>query len=199
MYSGTGTTFAYPIGDIVTASGTASAVTATTSTPPMINYATNNTNGNSAGINGNTNYNSSNNPGFQTYVQIPTRTNIRIWSGFTNQTRATIGGSNNPAGDIAAFRYDTATDGTTWRCVTKNNSTINVQDSGVTVGTAGVKLEIILSSGNVAFKIDGVEVCNNTANLPRANQMLRYVNSITNLSASSRSLRVGWVYIDSDF
>jgi len=199
MYSGTGTTFAYPTGDIVTASGTASAVTATTSAPPMINYATNNTNGNIAGINGNTNYNSSNNPGFQTYIQLPNTSNVRIWSGFTNQTRATIGGSNNPAGDIAAFRYDTATDGTTWRCVTKNNSTINVQNSGVTVGTAGVKLEIILSSGNVAFKIDGVEVCNNTANLPRANQMLRYVNSITNLSASSRSLRVGWVYIDSDF
>jgi len=199
IYPGSGTTFPYPQGDIVTPGGTATASAASTTQPPMINYATNNTNGNVAGINGNTNYNSSASPSFQTYIQFPVApATMRVWAGLTNQTRATMGASNNPAGDFAAFRYDTATDGTTWRCVTKDNGTINAQNSGVTVTTAGVDMEIIISSGNVAFKINGVEVCNNVANLPRANQMMRYSVSMTNLVGSSHNFRIGWVYVDSD-
>ncbi|MEI6237305.1 MAG: hypothetical protein WCP03_01750, partial [Candidatus Saccharibacteria bacterium] len=200
---GVATTFT-AIGDIATAAGaggSATAIAGTNTEPTMINFATANANGNYYGISGNTNYNSSLNPSFQTYVQLPATTTERAWAGITSATHAVMAAANNPAGNFAAFRYDTATDGTTWRCVVKNGTTITpnpTNNTGVTATTAGVDLEIVLSGTNAAFKINGVEVCNLSANLPAANTNLRYVNSISNLAVGVRNMRIGWIYLDAD-
>jgi hypothetical protein len=202
MYPGSGTAFSAS-GDIQTYGVIPTAIAATTTEPGSLNYATTNANNNSNGVNGNANYNRSGSPSFQTYIQMPVvPATMRTWIGLTNQTRATMSASNNPAGDFAMFRYDTATDGTTWRCVVKDGTTITpspLNDTGFAANTTtGLDMEIILSATNAAFKINGNEVCNLTVNLPRANNMMRYSMSITNLSGAIHNIRVAWIYVDSD-
>ena len=49
-------------------------------------------------VSGNTNYNTSNNIVYQSYVAIPVNTVVRVWVGTSNQTAATMSASANPAG-----------------------------------------------------------------------------------------------------
>ncbi len=200
-YQGSGTAFAGQ-GDISTqTASTLTAIAATTAEPAAINQATSGTNGNVTSISGNLNYSSSNTPMFQTYAQVLSTASERIWIGMTNQTSATMGASANPAGNYAAFRYDTSVAGeTTWKCITKNNATQTISDSGITVSAAaGYKFEISETSTHVIFKINNVIVCDNTTNLPTANTMMRYSIGLTNLAASTHSLRVAWIFLDTDF
>jgi hypothetical protein len=195
--NGTANTFSV-MGDNFTnaGTGTATATAATTSQPATINYATANALNNIAGISGNTNYNSSGKIGYQTYISLPATATMRVWAGVTNQTAATMAGSANPAGTYAAFRYDTGAGDTTWRCITRDGTTQNNQNSGINISTSGFKLEIVISSGSVEFMVNGVTVCTNTTNLPTANTLLRASNTITNLVNGVDNLRIGWVYVE---
>jgi hypothetical protein len=200
-YQGSGTIFAGQ-GDIITAAAnTTTGIGATTAEPATVSYATSNANNNLTSVSGNLNYSSSNTPSYQTYVQLTSIVTERVWIGITNQSSATMGTSSNPAGNYAAFRYDTSVAGeTTWKCVTKDNAIQTISDSAVTVSNAaGVKFEIIETSTDVVFKINGLVVCDNTTNLPTAGTMLRYSNSVTNLVNASHSMKIAWFYLDTDF
>jgi hypothetical protein len=188
------------LGDIVAFAGTNTAIAANTAEPVTINYATTNANGNVGGPYGTaTTYNRSSNPTYQTYVQVTSTASERVWVGMTNQTAATMGASANPAGNYAAFRYDTSVAGeTTWKCITRDGTTQTINNSGVTVTTTGIRMEIIIGASSVVFKIDGTVVCTNTTNLPAAATMMRFSNSITNLSAATHSLRIAWIYVETD-
>lgn len=196
-YPGSGTTFNL-LGDIATAGTAGTAVAATTTEPGMLNYATTATINTVNHVSGNTNYNTSNNIVYQSYVAIPVNTVVRVWVGTSNQTAATMSASANPAGYYAAFRYDTVAGDVNYQCITKNNVAQNIIDSGIAPGTVGHKLEIIESLTEVVFRIDGVRVCRSTTNLPAANTMMRYTNTVTTLEAIIKNLRVGWIYIESN-
>lgn len=178
--------------------GTKTAIATTTTEPAQLDFATTSTNGNVTDIFGNTNYVVSNNPDFQTYVALTATTNIRLWMGLTDQTAATMAASANPVGNYAAFRYDTSASDTTYKCVTKNGTTQTVTNSGTTVSTAGHKFEVIISGSQAEFKIDGVDVCTNTATLPASTSLMRYTDSATTLTAAVAHFRVAWAYIESD-
>jgi hypothetical protein len=165
----------------------------------MLDYGTAASTNSASSIEGNLNYNTSSNPTYQTYMALTNTANARVWAGLTNQTAATMAASDNPAGNYAAFRYSTAAGDTTYKCITKDGTTQTIADSGVAPGTGGHKFEILhLASGQTTFKIDGGWACANTTHLPASSTMTRYVNTITTLTNAVRSIRVGWVYVESD-
>jgi|GEM_PF-3589862 len=199
-YPGSGT--AYQVsGDVATISATTNtAVAATTAEPAMLDHATSTTSATVASVSGNANYLlGGRNVLYQSYVSVPTLTTVRVWAGMTNQTAATMAASANPAGRYAAFRFDTSASDTTWKCITKDNTTQNVLNSGVTVTANGFKLEIQeTGTTDIIFRINGARVCTSSVNLPGAGTLARYVNSATTLTTAARSIRTGWIYIESD-
>jgi hypothetical protein len=199
MASGTATSITADGGDIATVVGTGSASAATTTNSPAVNYATNNAVNSDSGISGNLNYNSSANAGLQANVRLVSTASTRNWIGFTNQTLATMNGGSNPVGNYAAFRYDTSVSGeTTWKCVTKNGTTQLVNDSGITVGTTFIKMDILINATSVVFKINGSVVCTNTSSLPTGSTMMRHVISRRNLVVGIQSMQVAWLFLESD-
>ncbi|MEK7603225.1 MAG: hypothetical protein AAB459_03210, partial [Patescibacteria group bacterium] len=196
MYPGTGTVFSLT-GDVSTAGTAPTSIVATATEPAKLNYATGATSGNVNHHSGNPNYSTTSAISYQSYISLPATTTVRHWAGITNQTAATMAGSANPAGRYAAFRYDTGAGDANWKCVTKDNVTQNVVDSGIAIATTGFRLEIILTTAIATFKINGVEVCNTAANLPGAGVLFRYTNTVTTLAAVARNMRVAWVNIES--
>jgi hypothetical protein len=175
-------------------------IAATTSAPTMLDYATATSTNNYDNLYGQPNYNSSANPDFQAYLKLTATTNIRIWSGLTSDGGGTMEGSANPAGNYAAFRYDTSASDTDYECITKDGTTQTITSSGIAPGTTGHKLEVILTLGstNAQFLIDGAIVCNNTTHLPAASTMMRYDNEVTTLTAAAAHMQLGWVYVESN-
>jgi hypothetical protein len=189
------------MGDVATVVATTNtAVLATATDPSLLTHATSTVSANVASVSGNTNYVlGGRNVLYQSYVTVPTLTTVRVWAGMTNQTPAIMGAAANPAGRYAAFRFDTSVPDTTWKCITKDNTTQNVLDSGVTVTANGVQLEVLeTGTGDIIFSIDGARVCTSSANLPGANTVARYSNTVTTLTTAARSIRIGWIYIESD-
>lgn len=195
MYPGSGTTFSL-LGDVSTAGTAPTAIAATATEPASLNFATGAVAGNVNHHSGNTNYSTTSDISYQTYISLPATTTVRVWAGVTNQTAATMSGSANPAGRYAAFRYDTGAGDANWKCVTKDNVTQNVVDSGIAIATTGFRLEVILTTASATFKINGVEVCTTANNLPGAGVLFRYTNSVTTLAAVARNIRVSWVNIE---
>lgn len=178
--------------------GTKTAIATTTTEPAQLDYATTASNGNYTNIFGNTNYNSSSNPDFQTYVALTATTNTRLWLGLTDQASSTMAAAANPAGSYASFRYDTSAGDTNYKCVAKAGTTQTIVDSGTAANTTGHKFEVILTSTQAEFKIDGNDVCNITTNIPAANALMRYNDSVTTLVSAVAHIRIAWAYIESD-
>lgn len=94
----------------------------------------------------------------------------------TNNVRSVVGLSSNgnpvsgadPAGHHAYFRYDTSVPDGTIKAVTKDGTTINVQDTGVTPTPLARQLLAIrrVQGVGVIFSVDDVPKRTNTANLP---------------------------------
>ncbi len=125
---------------------------------------------------------------------------VRWWPlGITDQTLATMAAGDNPAGNYAAFRATQGTD-TNYQCITKDNTTQSIGDSGVAVDTVQHLFEIIFNDSvpNVVFRIDGNIVSTRTANLPTANTNVRWFVGGQNATAVSRLLRMSWLYVFSD-
>lgn len=196
MYPGTGTVF-HLVGDVSTAGTAPTSIVATATEPAALNFATGAVSGNVNHHSGNTNYSSTSAISYQSYISLPATTTVRHWAGITNQTAATMAASANPAGRYAAFRYDTGAGDANWKCVTQDNVTQNVIDSGVAIATTGFRLEIILTTVTATFKINGAEVCSTANNLPGAAILMRYTNTVTTLAAGVRNMRVSWVNIES--
>ncbi len=108
--------------------------------------------------------------------------------------------SANPAGNYAAFRYDTSASDTSYQCITKDGTTQTITSSGIAPGTTGHKLEVIvaLAATKVEFKIDGAVVCDNATHLPAASTLMRYDTTITTLTTAIAHLQFAWTYIESD-
>lgn len=170
---------------------------------PEVYFDTGAVNGNQAGHSGLTNYDFTTGSRYVyqalvNFNNVGGTTSTRVWSGLTDQTLATMAGSATPAGDYAAFRYDTGAGDATYKCVTNNNTTPTVADSGVTPTNAQKKLEILIQNGSRAvFKIDGQTVCTVATTLP-GTVTTRVVNSVTTLTNAIRGMSVGWVYVEGD-
>jgi hypothetical protein len=195
-------------GDVFTETGTVSSTVGSASAPPSVDYLTGASNGDAAGIAGNLNYGFGANSRFlfQANVRLDssTPTSRRFWSGLTNQSQATMAASATPAGHYAAFRVDTGAGDTNIQCVTNNNTTPTVVDSGISaLPGSDRRYEISVVAGNHAlFKIDGQVVCGAngiSTTLPGTSVAYRTVTSLTTLTTATRQMFIGWVYVESTF
>jgi len=175
---------------------------ASTTYPSVINIATSGTSGNTAYLAGNASqYSSSNTPDFQTLVRTTnTITNLTIWAGLSSGTDA-LGGTSNPTQYMAAFRFDTSDSDTKWECVYNNDGTATAVASSTTVTANTIyKLEVIIGSSTLDFKINGAQACGGPISFTMtANELLGYEDSVTESTTTAESVSLGWVYIDSAF
>jgi len=186
------------LGDSATVTGTPSAIQADASEPLLLNCASGAVSGNEAGISGGSIYRSGQNRRilFQAYVKFQETTFLRAWIGLGNQVLATQVGADDPAGRYAGFQFSTPRADTNWKCVTKDNVTQNLQDSGVAFSTTGTLFEIYFDDPNnqILFYINGVLVKTLTANLP-GDVNLAYVIAVETQEAVAKNIRVAWVNI----
>lgn len=202
------------VGDVDSgdAPGGFAGVAATSTTPDAGQFKTTSTSGTQADIFGNANYVMGRNVSFQTYNKISATANARLWISLSDQTVATMGASDNPAGNYAGFWYcnDASTacqkngssfDATTFWCVSKDNSTQTLTDSSVTVDTNWHRFQITFndSTPNAVFSIDGSAVCTLTTHLPASGALMLRNLSYRTLSATQISLFDAWDATFSDF
>ena len=199
--TGTGTTVYGDANSAVTCSA-ASNVGASSTLPSYWQCATNTTNGNVAILSGDLSEVVGRHLRYQTYRQFSSAVTRRDWFGFTDQTGATMGASADPAGNRAAFGFDTGLTETTVKCSTKDNATETRNDSSIAVDTSFHYFEIVEDPGvNFKFYIDGTLVCTNTTNLPTSGTPLRVTNTTTCLTCTPTAvnLKNAWHYAQSDF
>lgn len=124
-------------------------------------------------------------------------TNVRFWLGMFS---ATPMASATPAVHAAAFRYDTAADGTVfWRIVTIDGTTTNAQvtTTAIAINTT-YRLRIVwaVGVGTVRFFINGVLVGSSTTNLPTTSTLLGHVEQARNITvAGNKVIRIGGIWV----
>jgi hypothetical protein len=131
-------------------------------------------------------------PEFGTLIAIPTITSQRSWIGLFSGDPS---GSATPSVHLAAFRYDTGADGTAfWRCVTAAGTatqTVTTTTVAVTAGTAyRLRIEVNAIATSIKFYINDILVGTHTTNLPTTTTSLAARESITTLSAASRTMDI---------
>jgi hypothetical protein len=197
---GSTTTFS-TIGDVNTTSGSSVADIVNATLGPAIGIFVNSNNVVS-GASGNANYRTGRNIAFLMIAGPGGRiTDERWWFGLTDQTLATQGASANPAGNYAAFRYDTTVPDTSWQCITKDGTTQTIVSSGIAPIINGpVEFGIIFNDTipNVTFYINGALVATITTHLPSASTNLRYCASSECFTSGSSALTLEQVFIVSD-
>lgn len=116
---------------------------------------------------------------FSCQARLAQTTAIRVWIGLCSSTHANMNSDDPVATSLAAFRYSTDAGDTTWRCCTKDGTTLMNVDSGIAIGTTIKNFQIAFSAdGNtITFLINSVIVATITTNLPSV----------------SADLRTGWV------
>lgn len=180
-------------GETFTAVGTASDIPGSTSTAPARQLATSTTNGNVASTSSNLNYLTGKHLIAESRFKLSATSKRRDWLVFTDQTAATMGGSDNPAGNYVGLWYcnDAAStncqkagvdfDATTFWCVSKDGTTQSLADSSVSTITSLHLMTIVEDTVTPAYDIfiDGSSVCHITTHLPTATTVTRYVESTT--------------------
>jgi hypothetical protein len=168
-------------------------------TGPFIQYDTSTTINSDAGWNGSTNgIRTDWSPVMTAYIATDSAiTDVRFWIGMFSGDPM---GSADPALHLAAFRYDTAADGTAfWRTATKDGTTINVTTTTIAIATGtAYNLRIdARDSSSIKFYIDGVLAATHTTNLPTSSTDLDAYAELRNLTAASKFINLNKVHVSS--
>lgn len=189
-------------GDVLVIAGSVVAEAATAAAGPSVGIFASATN-QVTGLSGNANYRTGRNIIFWGLCGAAGKiTDERWWFGVTDQTLATQGASANPAGNYAAFRFDTTASDTVWQCITKDGTAQNIQSSGVApIINTPQTFAIIFndSTPNVQFYINGALVATSTSHLPSVSTNLRFV--FTNecfVSTTNNGLTFEQIFMASD-
>lgn len=125
-------------------------------------------------------------------VNLQEITTVRYWGGFRDTSPD---GSDDPAVNLAMFRFSTNATDTNWQCVSNDaaaGGTITDSTIAVSAGQFYV-LEIIFDDTvpNIVFKIDGTTRCTHTTNLPTdgTNMLLSPIEAET-LTTAARNFRL---------
>jgi hypothetical protein len=121
----------------------------------------------------------------------PDVTNLRYWIGMFS---AAPDASATPAVTYAAFRYDTAADGTAfWRCASDNGSgTPEVTTTAVAVAVdTAYTFRIHCDGSDVLFYLDGTLVATHSTTIPAATTLMGHRAVVTALAAAVKSLKFG--------
>jgi hypothetical protein len=119
--------------------------------------------------------------------------NCRIWVGMGS---ASITGSATPTAHMAAFRYDTAADGTAfWRCVSNSGGagTHEVSTTSVAVtSNTRYRFRIVCTTTTIKFYINDALVATHSTSVPSGSTGMAWFCSVTNLLAgTARKIRFG--------
>jgi len=136
-----------------------------------------------------------------TAFEFSTRLITETLSSASDEYRFEVGfgdnwGSSTWPTDSVVFRYDRATDGANWQCITRAGGSEAKTDSGVAVnaGTAGamqtLTIEINDSGSSVSFLIGESVVATHTSRIPSSGGSLGYGAAILK-SAGTTEVRVG--------
>lgn len=183
------------MGESATATGTPTAAAAPDANDGVMeNIATGALNQDDCGITGDLYWRVGRNVWFSAAVMTVEAGAKITWIGLTDQTLATQVDSDNPAGNYAMFRASTVAGDTVWKAITKDNATQTITATGVATNSSTKIFEIIDNGASWLFKIDGVNVATNSANLPTAGTNLRYVIGEETQEALAKNIRIGWVF-----
>jgi len=138
-------------------------------------------------------------------------TGSRIFVGLTNQTMANSVASDNPAGHFVGFfrrHVGTGTQDTTWQLATKNNSSLNLLDTGCTFNADTVYDFFLFcppapNNSIIFWRVDNVITGESFEGsvatfLPDTNIWLRGGFQLQTINAVARNIRMQRVYIESD-
>jgi hypothetical protein len=213
------TTSVNAFGNTVTSAGTLSHPTATETYGWMTNFATAGTANSTAGTgnNGTLWFRGSTSGGangffYNARLAYPDSsygagaTGARTFAGLTNQTMATMVGSDNPAGHYAGFQYSTNRGDTNWQFVTKDNTTQNATDTGLVFSAQKVYDVFIFCKPqctSISWRIDNVTdgttaEGSTSSNLPGTTTAMRAGFQLSTLTTTARNIRMQRVYIEAD-
>jgi len=136
------------------------------------------------------------NPSTAIYAHPDTTADVRLWVGFTSGDPIA---SATPSLRIAAFRYDSAVDGTAfWRCVTADGTTTQqVTVTTVPVATSNPPvLRVDLTATEAKFYADNVLMATHATVVPSSSIALGVAARLTTLVAVAKNLyfnRIGLV------
>lgn len=130
-------------------------------------------------------------------VELPQITDIRAFVGFTDQTLATMNGSDNPAGNYVGMQFSSARGDTNWQFVYKDGTTQTVVDSGTPPGTdpKAIRIRVLNSAPEIEWTIlsytgqASVAPATVTTGLPAGTTQVRVVAGLRNLVASTKSIK----------
>lgn len=198
------TTTPQAVGDVCTNTGSSGTISQAATTVTGYGIGTfQNSVSSPNGWAGNTIYNVGRNISFFWQGFSTRLTTQRFWVGMTDQTLATMGVSDNPAGNYAAFRYSSTGSDTVWQCITKDNTTQTIVSSGVApVLNTTQTLAIVFNDSipNVVFYINGAVVATITTHLPTSGTNLRYVSAQAwTVNSTNSELFLSHIRISSDF
>jgi hypothetical protein len=158
---------------------------------------------NVANMDGRSLYRTGRNHLFEADAYFPATTDYaatRAFVGLTDQSAATMVGSDAPVGNYAGFIFSTTAGTANWYCIQGNGSTSTAVSSGVAGNsTTNHKFEFAFddTAVNVTYRIDGNIVCTNPtiATLPSANVNMKMETAIQNLTAgTTRAIAFGWLF-----
>jgi len=130
----------------------------------------------------------------QVRFKLPTTTSVRMFIGWTNQTLATMAGSDTPAGEYWGISYSTVRGDANWQLLDSDGVTVTATDLGVAVSTnwlhwrnvgfASVGLGLLFSS--VMASLGG----SSAANGPASTTGLRFVAVVETQTGAARTLMI---------
>ena len=130
-------------------------------------------------------------------------TDSRYWIGMTDTGFSSIPttmNSDTPAANVIAFRWDYATDGTTYKAVCQTDATHQtIVDTGVTVVADAIHLfEIVPQSGgsSIEFYIDGNLVATISTNVPANTTAMTWCFTVDGLNSGSTNFNFIFYYFN---
>lgn len=136
-------------------------------------------------------------------------TGSRLWFGLTDQSNATMVGSDNPAGNYAGIQFSGVRDTAPadFKFITKNNTTQHVTDTGVLLAvskTYDIYIYCAFQCTSVNWRIDNLTdgtapvEGTETNDLPTATTAMRSGIQIATLEAVAHNLRFQRIYVETD-
>jgi hypothetical protein len=189
-------------GDSLTTVGTGGTANATSTVPNYVSTSTSNVSGNVASISGSTLWGAGRNIVADALSSIDSNTSVRWSYGTTDQTMATMGASDAPAGNWYQFRFSTNAGDTNWMCGSSKAGTSTFANSGVAADTNFhfFAIRVDDSVPSITYYIDTVQVCQitNTTFIPTAAVMAHYA-ILTTLTTAVKTYRETGRFVRADF
>jgi len=143
---------------------------------------------------------------FAARVGVVDATSITVFSGMADQTIATMVGADNPAGNHVGFQFSTGRSDTNWMFTTKDNTTQNVNSTGIAF-TANKVYDLYFTCtkqcASIIWEIrnvtDGTSATGTTSsNLPTTSTALRIILGVETETTAARNIRMQQIYVEAD-